>query len=117
MPQSTINRINYMAKKQKSVKGIKFCDRQHVIDDNVRTGVIDDLKNVNSHHNVFVENEPNDADNIVLDIFEEDDVVISDEIDDHNHHTDVSQDSEDVNEASSENRDYEFVQPHSITKV
>ena len=44
MPQSTINHMNHMTKKQKSVKGIKFCDRQHAIDDNFRTGVIDDLK-------------------------------------------------------------------------
>ena len=39
MLTNAINRINFMVKKQKSVKGLKFCDRQNIIDQLISAGV------------------------------------------------------------------------------
>ena len=39
MPMSAVSRINYMCKKQCSVKGLKFGDRQNQIDYLISTGV------------------------------------------------------------------------------
>ena len=44
MPQSAINRINYAAKQQKTMKGLKFGDRQNLIDHCISTGVIEDVE-------------------------------------------------------------------------
>ena len=41
MPISTISRINYMCKKQKAIKGLKFGDRQNTINAAISTGVLD----------------------------------------------------------------------------
>ena len=41
MPVSAISRINYMVKRQKSVKGLKFGDRQNSINAAISTGVYD----------------------------------------------------------------------------
>ena len=39
MPENEILKINFMTKKQRSVKGLKLGDRQNTIDHLVRTGV------------------------------------------------------------------------------
>ena len=39
MLENEIRRINFMSKKQKSIKGLKFGDMQNVIDHLIRTGV------------------------------------------------------------------------------
>ena len=66
MPQSAINRINFIAKKQKSVKGLKFGDHQNMIDAAISTGVIDnqtlakDLINSDLHYDMQIDNTPSE---------------------------------------------------------
>ena len=45
MPISAISRINYMCKRQKAVKGLKFGDRQNLINNSISTGVYDSAPN------------------------------------------------------------------------
>ena len=51
MPVSAISRINYICNHQKSVKGLKFGDRQNQINATISTGVLDnepDLRDLNN---------------------------------------------------------------------
>ena len=58
MPESAINRVNHMAKQQKSLKGLKCGDRQNLIDHRISTGVIDDMDDISSinlNHEIVIE--------------------------------------------------------------
>ena len=74
MPVSAISRINYMCKKQKSVRGLKFGDRQNLINDAISTGVEEGPDPLQTH-NIPYPHTPSNA--IQHDILIEDD---SDEI-------------------------------------
>ena len=67
--------------------------------------MIDDLTNTDLHHGMLMFNKPSSADNDVIDVVEEDDVVIIDEIHELNNHTNDSKDSEVLSEAAAEKRD------------
>ena len=46
MPVNAINRIHFMAKKQKSVKGLRFGDMQNIIAHLISTGVVCEPENM-----------------------------------------------------------------------
>ena len=86
MPVSANSRINYMSKRQKLVKGLKFGDRQNLINEAVRTGVYEGptttcLNNIPYHnvpsnaiqHDLLVEDDEQSAGN------DEEGSVLSDE--------------------------------------
>ena len=52
MPISAISRINCMCKRQKAAKGLKFGDRQNLINDAIRAGVEDTALNPEHLHNI-----------------------------------------------------------------
>ena len=112
MPESAINRINHMARQQKSVKGLKFGDRQNLIDYRISIGVIEDegieednlINNIDSDIMIEEENPEDNADGINNAEDSENrarfDVDIAQE--------DPDMDDELVNEVSVENRYDEF---------
>ena len=92
IPQSSISRMKCVVKKQKSVKALKFGDRQNMIDRSISMGVMEDLNDdqelsnySNLQHNIVTE-EPqevpendddskNNADRIIIEIDEQDNEV------------------------------------------
>ena len=92
IPQSSISRMKCVVKKQKSVKALKFGDRQNMIDRSISMGVMEDLNDdqelsnySNLQHNIVTE-EPqevpendddseNNADRIIIEIVEQDNKV------------------------------------------
>ena len=134
MPVSAINRIKFIAKKQKCIKGLKFGDRQNLIDRSVSTGVMDDshaedldnenLDLTNANYDADIE-DPNDHDvnesnpnniettsnNVPLETHEEKDALIEEENEDDDGAEANNYDGpapEPINEANVENRDDEF---------
>ena len=106
MLQSAINRINFMVKKQKAIKGLKFGDRQNLINAAISTGVMDDqdmaedLINSNFNHDIIVDNDPNNVedDHPDMDNNADSDVVMIDD----NEHPNSDQNDEDIEQNNDE---------------
>ena len=104
IPVTAIIRINYACKKQRSVKGLKFGDRQNLIDDAISTGVTEDVPACGSMRNMPNYEAPSNA--IQHDVLADDDDISEHHEDDIDNITECfTEDNDD--ESSEENSEYD----------
>lgn len=109
MPQSAINHINCIVKGQKSVKGLKFGNRQNLADAAISTGVMDDdlyddLCNLNFNHDIAIDKDPDeDLTANAEDNNADSDTIAIDKVD--NNADDMNQNDEDADDNVNENAD------------
>ena len=106
MPVTAIGRINHMCKQQRSIKFLKFGDRQSLIDDAISTGVTEDAPTHDSLHKMPNSEAPENSmhnDGLVEDdkISEHHEYYVDDiieEVTEENDNESINEDSEDNDE-------------------